>query len=385
MLRWALSGESLDLDADVPAEELAERITEKTGVSSYCQQLFFDHPGEVRVALQTQVNDFDRELLIAAEEGSEEALADVNHSSAQGYSPLGAASYNGDVELVDHLLAARADVTSASLRGFTALHGAAFGAALEVMPSLLAARAELERLTARGKTCLCIAAGRGHTEVVRFLLDARAEPRMHHKGDLMAPTVRGAPSPLMAAANRGHVEVVELLLQRQAEVERRAGRDCSALYAAAENGHAEVMRCLLRFAADPDAAGRSGATPLLSAAHGGHGEAVELLLDASADVNSSAHCTALHLACHGGYVALVHRLLAARADPGPRPFQLDVDGAERGGAGAPIATALGCAAAVVDCLLGRGVPVDRSAVDVAVQHGHLEVARRLFGLARGEA
>ena len=34
MLRWALSGESLDLDADVPAEELAERITEKTGVSS---------------------------------------------------------------------------------------------------------------------------------------------------------------------------------------------------------------------------------------------------------------------------------------------------------------------------------------------------------------
>lgn len=67
---------------------------------------------------------------------------------------------------------------------------------------------------------------------------------------------------------------------------------------------------------------------------------------------SSAHCTALHLACHGGYVALVHRLLAARADPGPRPFQLDVDGAERGGAGAPIATALGCAAAAGQMELG---------------------------------
>lgn len=234
-----------------------------------------DDPCEVRVALQSQVNDFDAELLSAAEEGAEqveellrhfqnpncvdemertplliaskaghldavrcllEAQAEVNRSSAQGYTPVGVAAYRGDLEMLDCLVAAAADVEKASLRGFTALHGAAHGNSAAVIGRLLEVRANLERTTVRGKTALCIASEKGFSEVVRCLLDAGAEVE-----GCYGPSSTKKTAPLLAAAEQGHVEVVDLLLQRQAEVNRSSSCGFTALHAAAENGQVPVM------------------------------------------------------------------------------------------------------------------------------------------------
>ncbi|CAL1129723.1 unnamed protein product, partial [Cladocopium goreaui] len=256
--------------------EVQQQITRQLGVSSYCQVLFADDdPCEVRVALQSQVNDFDAELLSAAEEGAEqveellrhfqnpncvdemertplliaskaghldavrcllEAQAEVNRSSAQGYTPVGVAAYRGDLEMLDSLVAAAADIEKASLRGFTALHGAAHGNSAAVIGRLLEVRANLERTTVRGKTALCIASEKGFSEVVRCLLDAGAEVEGCYE-----PSSTKKTAPLLAAAEQGHVEVVDLLLQRQAEVNRSSSRGFTALHAAAENGQVPVM------------------------------------------------------------------------------------------------------------------------------------------------
>eukprot|EP00434_Breviolum_minutum_P022553 symbB.v1.2.019899.t1/scaffold1641.1/size211090/14 len=287
--RWALSGQLLGSCNTV--DELKQQISQQLGVSSYCQKFFFaeDNPLEVQVACQTQVNDFDAELLLAAEESPQQVeellcnFQDPNCADEMQRTPLPAASllelqmkasFQFDMstdelhplrQLLDCLMAASADLEKASVRGLTALHGAAHGnrveatqRLLEARQLLLGARAELD-CQGEGFTPLHSAVGNGHKEaravarfiggaceevsvglsalhvasnfsVVQGLLAARAEP------NTMVPQLG---TPLCCAARAGDVEVVALLLEKSVDLE---SGELTPLCLAAESGHLEALK-----------------------------------------------------------------------------------------------------------------------------------------------
>ncbi|WP_165247540.1 ankyrin repeat domain-containing protein [Paludisphaera soli] len=130
-----------------------------------------------------------------------------------GTTPLIAAAAEGDLELVESLLARGADPSACSGDGCAPLHAAVDAegdVALAVMARLIAAGADLHGVGMNGWTPLHLAAARGDEPKVRVLLDAGAEV------DRRA-TVDGEETALMEAARAGRPEAIRLLLERGAD------------------------------------------------------------------------------------------------------------------------------------------------------------------------
>jgi ankyrin repeat protein len=147
--------------------------------------------------------------------------ADVNVHDQQGMTPLMAASFAENVEIVKALLDHGARVNDQDIDGRTALHYAAEKRlATDAVPTLLKAKADVNLKsgpTAKylpGATPLIIAASAGNERAVEFLLNAGADPNARTTSGLTALDVARQP-PL--GRRPGHAKIIEMLELRLAQ------------------------------------------------------------------------------------------------------------------------------------------------------------------------
>jgi uncharacterized protein len=139
----------------------------------------------------------------------------IDARDGDGATPLMRAAHVGDLPAVRALLAAGADVNAADPQGWTALGKAVYNADLDrgfadVVQVLIDAGASVEAPIGYGIRPLMLAAGYGETAVVEVLLDAGADVLARNDGGLTA---------LMMVKEKFYVDVINLLY----EAEQKAG------------------------------------------------------------------------------------------------------------------------------------------------------------------
>jgi len=166
------------------------------------------------------------------ENGANPALATAN-----GMTPLMAASVRGDIEAMKLLVDKNADVNTRNGAGETALMFAATNGSPAAVKFLIDHAADAKAKSKRGETALGNAGTSGVEETVRMLLDQHA--------DVNSRNVRGY-SPLMLAASSDTVPAgaVKLLLAAGADKTYVGDYDETALDFATKRGNTEVARLL---------------------------------------------------------------------------------------------------------------------------------------------
>jgi ankyrin repeat protein len=212
------------------------------------------HKGDAAsLALMIQQGaDLQYALLIAISQGNV-ALMDavlatgvkMEDLNKNGWLPLHDAAQRGLVEITQKLLAAGADVHALNTRKQTALHIAAINGTVAVVSALIQHGANVEEMDRQNETPLHKAAAAGAVEAARFLLDKGAN--IHALDDYYN-------TPLLMAAWKGNVQMCELLLSRGAKVDHLNEDYYSVLHMAASHGSMAVIKLLLAAGAPVNAA-----------------------------------------------------------------------------------------------------------------------------------
>jgi len=148
---------------------------------------------------------------------------------------------------------------------------------IECMNHFVAAGMSLEVQDERGSSALMQALYGGHVDVAQLLID---------KGvDVNAGGKRGT-SVLWAAAHAGRLDFVELLLANGANPDLQDTMGDTALIRAAYRGDSAMAKSLLEKNANPNLRQTNGFSALMAASQRGHAEVVKLLIDSGADVNA---------------------------------------------------------------------------------------------------
>jgi ankyrin repeat protein len=128
----------------------------------------------------------------------------LNAFAADGFQPLGLASFFGHSNLVKLLLERGAEPSTPSRNGMgvTPLHSAAAGRHLEIARLLVDAGADVNARSGEGFTPLHSAAQNGQAELVRLLLNYGADP--HAAAD-------GGKTPADLARDKGHETITSML------------------------------------------------------------------------------------------------------------------------------------------------------------------------------
>ena len=212
--------------------------------------------------------------------------------------------------------------------------------------SLLVTKSDANAAQADGATALHWAAYHDQADTVSKLLASGAGASQANRYGI---------TPLMLACENGNAEIVAALLDAGADANavKRGGE--SVLMIAARTGKRDAVEALLKNGANIDASDRSGQTALMWAAAAGHAGVVELLIQNGADLKRrlKSGFTALLFAAREGKIAAVQTLLAAGAD----------------------ATE---AIVTEENAKGRAAPDGTSAVILAVENGHFELAMNLI-------
>ncbi|HHH36295.1 MAG TPA: hypothetical protein ENK48_05635 [Gammaproteobacteria bacterium] len=285
-----------------------------------------------------------------------DTAADPNYrDTLTGITPLLAAAYHGNGEIVRLLLDHGADIDNvpwglpearinassvpvqqrdlmrAASRGDTALITAIRRRHVDVALQLLAAGADPLQPNRLVEAPGLFAARLGEADVMRGLLKNGLDPDQAQSGQLLdyfrAHIVeREKLRPLLVeAALHGHRDTVAALLEAGANPDLRDPAGRTALFWAASQGFSQVVELLLEHKADPDIRDGQGTTALMSAAKSGFKRVVASLLAHGADVNAlettgsgleeaGSGMTALAYAARGGHGEIVHMLLAHGAD-----------------------------------------------------------------------
>jgi len=186
----------------------------------------------------------------------------ANVTNRYGVTPLSLACANGNLAIIELLLAAGADANAPIHGGETPLMTAARTGKIAPVQALLARGAAVNAKLPGGQTALMWAAAEGHAVVVEALLAAGA--------DLGASVYTGL-NAMLFAVRAGHIELVRMLLKAGVDINAvtaptRTGNKLpkkgnSALTLAVENGHFEVASLLLDLGANPNDL-RCGYAPL---------------------------------------------------------------------------------------------------------------------------
>ena len=164
-------------------------------------------------------------------------------------------------------------------------------------------------------------------------------------------------TPLSLACERGHSSIIRLFTNLDVDVEAaRMGKE-RPLMLAARNGDPESVFHLIDHGAKLDAKEVKGQTALMWAAAAGNVEAVDELVKAGADVNVAlpkSGFTAFHFAARQGKTKVVEQLLEAGVDVN--------------------------AVMKTNKTGGRNPRKNMSALLIAIESGHLELALRLVEL-----
>lgn len=166
--------------------------------------------------------------------------AELEREDALGHTPLHLGALNGNVKLVEVLIAWRANVNCSGTKNKrTPLHMAAEGGHKETV-ELLIARGSENRPNHQEQLPLHLAAEHGNAAVVKVLLDK-------FKGTVDANDRHGQTPLIMAAYGSGTADVVAVLAAAGADLSARDHQvPCrSAIAAAAEQGNVEMFLALM--------------------------------------------------------------------------------------------------------------------------------------------
>jgi hypothetical protein len=163
------------------------------------------------------------------------------------------ATEHGAAVVVQSLIEQGEDVNLTLQR--TPLHVAADQGNLEIVDLLLAGGADVNARDHGGRVPIFFAIRRDHSEVVWRLVEAGADPT--------ACTGSGS-TLLMVAARTEDLELVQWLIDNGAEINalRTEGRHVTALMWAADKSSEEMVKLLLEHGADPSITNRDGDTAL---------------------------------------------------------------------------------------------------------------------------
>jgi ankyrin repeat protein len=275
-----------------------------------------------------------------------------------GVTPLLAATYEGNLQIVQALVeagakinqvpqglrewafnASRAPITDRPLmevasHGDAALIVAIRRAHMPVVEYLLSKGAEPTIANNLGETPIFVAAVEGHGAAIKALLKKGVDPNTLETEKLTVSMTNklqgmGRNTPLIAAAQGGSAEAVKALIDGGADVNHRGFLDKTALLWAVERGFTNVAEVLLVNKADPNANDTGGLTPLMMAARSGNGRLTSMLLERKADPNrieradypgeggkafGTSGMTALIYAARGGHADIVKMLIDAKAN-----------------------------------------------------------------------
>ncbi|MEI7835965.1 MAG: ankyrin repeat domain-containing protein [Planctomycetota bacterium] len=166
---------------------------------------------------------------------------DVNARDEMGFTQLhdAAARRKGIADLIRR----GADVNAKDKEmGWTALHWAAADGDVDMIEQLLAARADVDATDAAGKTPLHEACRSGQVSAVQALLTAHANPKL---ADLMGRT------PLHYAVLAGNRAIVDLLLGKRVDVNAATKDGQTPLQMALVGGQGEIVDLLRSHGATP--------------------------------------------------------------------------------------------------------------------------------------
>ena len=249
--------------------------------------------------------------------------ADVNVAQGDGMTALHWAAANGDVPLVQMLLAAGANFRATTrLGGITPLHLASQGGHAQAVAALIASGAEPNGATSTGATSLMLAARAGSTETVTRLVETGADINAKEKGF--------GQTALMVAAGLDRADVVKQLLARGADWKLASSiADLASLTSPIDEGPGRPAQPAGPRAADVAGVTRpyryneligsqGGLTALHFAARQGSLAAAHALVEGGVNVNVPSpgdKATPLLVALINGHFDLAAYLLEHGADP----------------------------------------------------------------------
>jgi len=238
----------------------------------------------------TQKND-TTVALAAIEDG-----VDVNGKSPDGTTALHWAAYNGNLALVERLIAAGADVKAANEFGSTPLAEAATVGDVGIIAALVDAGAPVDAAGADGQTALMVVARSSNTAAAEVLIAGGA--------DVNARELWREQTALMWAAAQNQPAMVDLLVANGADVNARSAVNdwprqvtgeprrmyrpfggLTPLLFAAREGCLECARSLLAAGANVNLTDPKGVTPLFLAIDNFHFDTAKLLIEAGANPN----------------------------------------------------------------------------------------------------
>ena len=197
---------------------------------------------------------------------------DVNVKCGSHGTPLGAASYNGHMDVVHVLLDHGANVNTIDKKN-TPLSSAYHGGQLEIMQRLLEHGADADVWCNSSDLVLHLASRTGRAEVVHLLLRHNADVNARGQFDR---------TPLQRASLFGHTNVVRLLLDHGADINVLSRGGNPPLHIAIRNKHLKVVQLLLERGADMNIRVRDK-TPYKLAESYGLTEIAQLLLEHGAE------------------------------------------------------------------------------------------------------
>ena len=138
----------------------------------------------------------------------------VNEYSADGFTPLGLASYFGHYDIVKMLLAKGAEVNIYSKNGLQVapIHSAVSADNLEIARLLLENKADPNIIQSKGITPLHEATQNGNPEMVELLLNYKADPQAK---------LSDGETPLDLAIKKHYPEIADLIRKYKSSYQRR--------------------------------------------------------------------------------------------------------------------------------------------------------------------
>ncbi|KAH8363128.1 hypothetical protein KR084_005587 [Drosophila pseudotakahashii] len=253
--------------------------------------------------------DVDRSKdLVAAASIAIAAPELLESADEDGFTPLHLAVIQGNLAMVNLLLANRADVNAVDNEGHSVVHWATVCGEVESLRAVLAAGASVAKPDANGGTPLHYAAqmcGASHDSKQQASSNASSRLSLEILGILLSHPQssvdvqdKDGRQPLLWAASAGSAKAVIALVKAGARVESSDKDGLTALHCAGSRGHTECIDTLIGLCGAPtDLIDSNGCTALHYAVTLGHADATARLLDLEADPNrqdrkgrTPAHC-----------------------------------------------------------------------------------------------
>lgn len=187
-----------------------------------------------------------------------------------------------DIEKTKNLINANHDLNKKSQDGYTPLMAAAYTGNVEIIKLLITAGAKLELYDNSGNTALMYAFLNTDKKeaTVECLLSFGANTQVMSKENL---------TPLILAASMDDCKSIGLLIAGGAKIETKGFDGMTALMSAVSEGNLESVKCLIQYGADIETRDRWSFTPLMEAVFCNNGPMVRILIEAGSDIN--AHTT----------------------------------------------------------------------------------------------